>query len=231
MLSFLFQSIHCTQLQLWSIANRYRCIRVSEERLTASLLSGSLSIQRRSHVAQCPKIPPLLALLALLADGRPEIEIAFSHYKVSCSPLVLTYLSSESKAPLRSRLLLSDIHVCDPILLVRIRGRSLSRLATEATGLHSASWSASRSTDWASTTHAFHGLRSGIPRVVQNIRSVVHELKRKVRKLTIFSGPVMHLKVLGRSMIILDSYQAAVELLENRGVTYSDRPKFTLYEL
>ncbi|KAJ7340715.1 cytochrome P450 [Mycena albidolilacea] len=44
-------------------------------------------------------------------------------------------------------------------------------------------------------------------------------------------GPVMHLKVLGRSMIILDSYQAAVELLENRGVIYSDRPKFTLYEL
>ena len=150
-------------------------------------------------MAQCPKTRSLLAVLALLADGRPEIEIAFSHYKVSCSRLVLTYLSSESKAPLRSRPLLSDIHVCDPILLGRIRGRSgrLSRLATEATGFHSASWSASRSTDWASATHAFHGLRSGIPRVVQNIWSVVHELKRKVRKLTIFSGPVMHLKVLG----------------------------------
>ncbi|KAF7344707.1 Cytochrome P450 [Mycena venus] len=44
-------------------------------------------------------------------------------------------------------------------------------------------------------------------------------------------GPVMHLKVLGRSMIILDSYQTAVELLDKRGITYSDRPKFTLYEL
>ncbi|KAF8175026.1 cytochrome P450 [Mycena galopus ATCC 62051] len=44
-------------------------------------------------------------------------------------------------------------------------------------------------------------------------------------------GPVMHLKVLGRSMIILDSYEAAVDLLDKRGVIYSDRPKFTLYEL
>ncbi|KAF8145850.1 cytochrome P450 [Mycena galopus ATCC 62051] len=43
--------------------------------------------------------------------------------------------------------------------------------------------------------------------------------------------PVMHLKVLGRSMIILDSYEAAVDLLDKRGVIYSDRPKFTLYEL
>ncbi|KAF7342910.1 Cytochrome P450 [Mycena sanguinolenta] len=44
-------------------------------------------------------------------------------------------------------------------------------------------------------------------------------------------GPIMHLKVLGRSMIILDSYQAAVDLLDKRGLIYSDRPKFTLYEL
>lgn len=41
----------------------------------------------------------------------------------------------------------------------------------------------------------------------------------------------MHLKVLGRSIIILDSYQAAVDLLDKRGLVYSDRPKFTLYEL
>ncbi|KAF7342885.1 hypothetical protein MSAN_02004900 [Mycena sanguinolenta] len=44
-------------------------------------------------------------------------------------------------------------------------------------------------------------------------------------------GPVMHLKVLGRSMIILDSYQAALDLLDKKGLIYSDRPKFTLYEL
>ncbi|KAF7352074.1 O-methylsterigmatocystin oxidoreductase [Mycena venus] len=44
-------------------------------------------------------------------------------------------------------------------------------------------------------------------------------------------GPVMHLKVLGRSMVILDTYQAAVDLLDKKGSIYSDRPKFTLYEL
>ncbi|KAJ6559780.1 cytochrome P450 [Mycena capillaripes] len=44
-------------------------------------------------------------------------------------------------------------------------------------------------------------------------------------------GDVMRLEVLGRTLIILDSYQAAVDLLENRGAIYSDRPKFTLYEL
>ncbi|KAJ6559776.1 cytochrome P450 [Mycena capillaripes] len=44
-------------------------------------------------------------------------------------------------------------------------------------------------------------------------------------------GDVMRLEVLGRTMIILDSYQAAVDLLEKRGAIYSNRPKFTLYEL
>ncbi|KAJ7822933.1 cytochrome P450 [Mycena leptocephala] len=44
-------------------------------------------------------------------------------------------------------------------------------------------------------------------------------------------GEVMHLEVLGRTMIILDSYRAAVDLLDKRGSIYSDRPKFTLYEL
>ncbi|KAJ7463702.1 cytochrome P450 [Mycena latifolia] len=44
-------------------------------------------------------------------------------------------------------------------------------------------------------------------------------------------GDVMYLRVLGRPMIILDTYQAAVELLDKRSAIYSDRPKFTLYEL
>ncbi|KAF7342921.1 O-methylsterigmatocystin oxidoreductase [Mycena sanguinolenta] len=44
-------------------------------------------------------------------------------------------------------------------------------------------------------------------------------------------GPVMHLKILGQSMIILDSYQAALDLLDKKGLIYSDRPKFTLYKL
>ncbi|KAJ6600942.1 cytochrome P450, partial [Mycena vulgaris] len=44
-------------------------------------------------------------------------------------------------------------------------------------------------------------------------------------------GDVMYLQVLGRSMIILDTHQAAVDLLEKRSLNYSDRPKFTFYDL
>jgi hypothetical protein len=44
-------------------------------------------------------------------------------------------------------------------------------------------------------------------------------------------GDVMHLQVLGKSMIILDTVQAAVDLLDKKGSIYSDRPPLPLYEL
>ncbi|KAJ7813324.1 cytochrome P450 [Mycena leptocephala] len=44
-------------------------------------------------------------------------------------------------------------------------------------------------------------------------------------------GEVMYLEVLGQTMIILDSYRAAMDLLDKRGSIYSDRPKFIVYEL
>ncbi|KAJ7729816.1 cytochrome P450 [Mycena metata] len=44
-------------------------------------------------------------------------------------------------------------------------------------------------------------------------------------------GDVMHLQVLGKSMIVLDTLQAAVDLLDKRGSIYSDRPPLPLYEL
>ncbi|KAJ8699318.1 hypothetical protein PTI98_002444 [Pleurotus ostreatus] len=42
-------------------------------------------------------------------------------------------------------------------------------------------------------------------------------------------GDVMHLKVFGHDIIVLDSVQAATELLEKRSALYSDRPNFTVY--
>lgn len=39
----------------------------------------------------------------------------------------------------------------------------------------------------------------------------------------------MHLRVLGRDLIILNSVEAATELLEKRSALYSDRPNFTVY--
>ncbi|KAJ7154341.1 cytochrome P450 [Mycena crocata] len=44
-------------------------------------------------------------------------------------------------------------------------------------------------------------------------------------------GVVMYLEVLGRPMVILDTHQAAVDLLEKKSLIYSDRPKFTLYQV
>lgn len=44
-------------------------------------------------------------------------------------------------------------------------------------------------------------------------------------------GDVISLNILGRSIIILDSVQAAVDLLEKRSRNYSDRPRFVVFEL
>ncbi|EJD43161.1 cytochrome P450 [Auricularia subglabra TFB-10046 SS5] len=41
-------------------------------------------------------------------------------------------------------------------------------------------------------------------------------------------GPVLHLRALGRHIIVLDSLQAAVDLLERRGANYSDRSRMPL---
>ncbi|KAJ7167123.1 cytochrome P450 [Mycena filopes] len=53
---------------------------------------------------------------------------------------------------------------------------------------------------------------------------VFHDWARKY-------GDVLYLKVPGQSIIIMDSLQAAEDLLEKRSTIYSDRPKFHLYEL
>lgn len=47
--------------------------------------------------------------------------------------------------------------------------------------------------------------------------------------LMIVLGDVMHLKVLGRNMIVLNSVQAATDLLEGRSAQYSDRPSMNVY--
>ncbi|THU79722.1 cytochrome P450 [Dendrothele bispora CBS 962.96] len=44
-------------------------------------------------------------------------------------------------------------------------------------------------------------------------------------------GDVIGLQFLGRNIIVLDSFQPAKELLDNRGLYYSCRPNFVVYEL
>ena len=41
----------------------------------------------------------------------------------------------------------------------------------------------------------------------------------------------MYLTVLGKPMIVINSYDAAFELLDKRGVNYSTRPVLTMVEL
>lgn len=42
-------------------------------------------------------------------------------------------------------------------------------------------------------------------------------------------GDVMHLKVLSHNIIVLNSVEAATDLLEKRSALYSDRPTMTVY--
>ncbi|KAF3768808.1 putative cytochrome P450 oxidoreductase [Cryphonectria parasitica EP155] len=46
-----------------------------------------------------------------------------------------------------------------------------------------------------------------------------------------YNSDVIHIKVLGQHMICLNSNKAAVDLLDRRGSNYSDRPRFTLFEV
>jgi len=42
---------------------------------------------------------------------------------------------------------------------------------------------------------------------------------------------VLHFNVLGRSVIVLNSIEAAHELLDKKGQKYADRPRFVLFEV
>ena len=42
------------------------------------------------------------------------------------------------------------------------------------------------------------------------------------------SGPLVYLELLGQPVLVLNSYDAAVELLEKRSQIYSDRPKLCM---
>ncbi|KAJ8520598.1 hypothetical protein ONZ45_g2648 [Pleurotus djamor] len=44
-------------------------------------------------------------------------------------------------------------------------------------------------------------------------------------------GDVIHLSLMGRSIVVLNSLEAAVDLLEKRGAIYSDRPQMVVYDM
>ncbi|KAJ7239513.1 cytochrome P450 [Mycena rebaudengoi] len=53
---------------------------------------------------------------------------------------------------------------------------------------------------------------------------VFHEWSKKY-------GDVMYLEVFGKPMVVLDTHEAAVDLLEKKGSIYSDRPEFPVYDI
>ncbi|KAI0096422.1 putative O-methylsterigmatocystin oxidoreductase [Nemania sp. FL0031] len=46
-----------------------------------------------------------------------------------------------------------------------------------------------------------------------------------------YNTDILHFNVLGRSIIVLNSIEAAHELLDDRGANYADRPRFVLFEV
>jgi len=42
---------------------------------------------------------------------------------------------------------------------------------------------------------------------------------------------ILYFNVLGRPIIVLNSVEAAHELLDKRGANYADRPRFVLFEV
>ncbi len=41
-------------------------------------------------------------------------------------------------------------------------------------------------------------------------------------------GPIFHLSILGKTLIILSTAQAALDLLEKRGANYANRPRLVM---
>ncbi|KAH8879650.1 cytochrome P450 [Thozetella sp. PMI_491] len=46
-----------------------------------------------------------------------------------------------------------------------------------------------------------------------------------------YGSDVLHLNVLGQDIVVLNSVQSAVDLLDRRGANYCDRPRFVLFEV
>lgn len=63
---------------------------------------------------------------------------------------------------------------------------------------------------------------SGLKSTVSCILFITRCIAEQVR-----AGDVIHLNILGKHFIVLNSRKAAVDLLDKRGSKYSDRPDFS----
>src|SRR5262245_34396895 len=45
------------------------------------------------------------------------------------------------------------------------------------------------------------------------------------------SGPITSVSIFGQDFVIVNSFEAAIDMMEKRGTTYSDRPQIPMAEL
>lgn len=66
---------------------------------------------------------------------------------------------------------------------------------------------------------------------VATVSSTQYTYQSTVPLRSVDSGDVVYLKVLGQSIVILSSYEAAYEVMERRSANYSDRPQSAMVNL
>ncbi|KAI0657956.1 cytochrome P450 [Cubamyces menziesii] len=71
----------------------------------------------------------------------------------------------------------------------------------------------------------------GIPLLGNLLDFPTSRYGQKLSQLAATYGDVMHMTLLGQSVVVLGSYEATIELLEKRSANYSDRPRSVMAEL
>ena len=122
-----------------------------------------------------------------------------------------------------------------------VGGSSLSKLVAAQKGVSlfasPSSWPACASLDRQPTGYAHKACCANIPPNVQEIRYVPlcagfgRTALLRIATDPPATGDIVHLSILGQSTVVIDSYDAAIELLEQRSAHTSDRPRLVMAEL
>ena len=112
----------------------------------------------------------------------------------------------------------------------RYRSCSLPLRLLQSRGTFSeqvSSWTKISTTNWERSTDTHRQPGTSIRWLGSTIRSIFL-LYLNLCRLTQNTGDVVHIKILGQPMVILNSLQASRDLLDKRSSIYSDRPRFVL---
>ncbi len=95
------------------------------------------------------------------------------------------------------------------------------------------SWAAATALHWEPPRYAHKECRPSLSPDVQEIRYVCLgiDIDRASFTTDASIGDIVHLSVFGQSTVVIDSYDAAIELLEHRSAQTSDRSRLVMAEL